>query len=148
MQPPNAWLLDFGQSCRAAVGTRVLLQIMERPKLHAVPCSPAYCHSVLSWQGRLLPVMDMAVRLGGVRQAPRLLAVVGYRDQPDEPVHFAALLLDALPVAISVSNTQASPLPEQPAGWDQFALSCFAYQDAAIPILHLGRIFSGQSDIG
>jgi len=144
---PNAWLLDFGQNLRAAVGTRVLLQIIDNPQLHAVPCTPPYCHRVVSWQGRLLPVMDMAARLGAEPQAARLLAVAGFREQPDEPTRFAALLLSAAPVAIAVADGQSCPLPEHPLGWSNFALSCFEHQESAVPILHLGHIFSRPSAI-
>jgi chemotaxis signal transduction protein len=143
---PNAWLLDFGQSVRAAVGVRILLQIIDRPNVHDVPCTPGYCHSVLSWQGRLLPVMDMAARLGGVPQAPQYLVVVGYQDSPDEPTRFGALLVSAPPAAIVVGDTQSCALPEQPADWGKFACSCFEHEGAAIPVLHLGRIFSSPPD--
>lgn len=140
--PPNAWLLDFGQSLRAAVGARALVQIIDSPELHEVPCTPPYCHSVLSWQGRLLPVMDMAARLTGMVQTVRLLVVAGYQERPEEPVRFGALLLASAPIAIAVSDAQACPLPEQPADWHKFAASCFDYQGTAIPVLHPGRIFS------
>lgn len=139
---PNAWLLDFGQSLRAAVGTRVLLQIIDNPLLHEVPCTPAYCHRVLPWQGRMLPVMDMAERLSVVPQAQRLVAVAGYQDRPGEPVRFGALLLSSPPVAIAVGDAQSCPLPEQPADWSHCAISCFDHQGVAIPVLHMGRIFS------
>ncbi len=142
MLHPNAWLLDFGQSLRAAVGARVLLQIFDNPQLHEVPCTPPYCRSVLSWQGRLLPVMDMAARLTDAQQAQRLVAVAGYQDRPEEPVRFGALLLSAPPLAIAVSDAQSCPLPEQIPGWGQFSLSCFEHQGEAVPVLHLGRIFS------
>ncbi len=141
-QAPNAWLLDFGQSLRAAVGARVLLQILDKPKLHEVPCTPPYCRSVLAWQGRLLPVMDMAARLTGKAQKPQYLVVAGYQENPDDPVRFGALLLSAAPLVIAVADAQACPLPEQPAGWSQFACSCFEHQGAAIPVLHPGLIFS------
>ena len=137
----NAWLLDFGQSLRAAVGARVLLQIFDNPQLHEVPCTPAYCRSVLPWQGRLLPVMDMAARLTDTPQAQRLVAVAGYQERPEVPVRFGALLLSAPPVAIAVSDAQSCPLPEQLPGWGQLSLSCFDHQGEAVPVLHLGRIF-------
>ncbi len=138
--PPNAWLLDFGTSLRAAVGTRVLLQILDAPKLHEVPCTPAWCHSVLSWQGRLLPVMDMAVCLGEAPQERRLVAIAGYQDRPGGTLHFGALLLAAPPQAIAVGDAQSCALPETfPA---EFAISCFDHEGAAIPVLHLARIFS------
>jgi chemotaxis signal transduction protein len=138
----NAWLLDFGHTLRAAVGTRVLLHIIDNPKLHIVPCTPAYCRSVVSWQGQLLPVMDMASILDGNPQIPLLLAIAGYQDQTENITRFGAFLLSAPPTAIAVADTQSCPLPEQPISWNKFALSCFNYHDEAIPILNLARIFS------
>ena len=147
LQRPNAWLLDFGQSVRAAVGTRVMLQIINDPKPHPVPCAPSYCRSVVSWQGRLLPVMDMAARLGGAPQVPRLLAVAAYQTQSGAPTQYGALLLDALPVAIAVGDAQSCSLPEQPVGWEKYSLSCFDHNGVAIPVLHLAKIFARPDDV-
>jgi chemotaxis signal transduction protein len=142
---PNAWLLDFGSSLRAAVGTRVLLQIIENPELHPIPCTPPYCNSILLWQGRLLPVMDLGARLNGLPQTPRLLAVIGFQDQPGKPTHFGALLLTAPPVAIAVRDTQSCPLPNQPTLLNKFSISCFIHQEVSIPVLHLEQIFSASA---
>jgi chemotaxis signal transduction protein len=139
---PNAWLLDFGHAFRAAVGTRVMLQITDSPRLHPLPCTPPHCRNAVFWQGRLLPVMDMAARLGGPAQTQRLLAVVGYQDRQGEPTRFGALLLAAPPVAIAVGDDQSCALPEQPADWKKFSVSCFDYRGTAVPVLHLPRIFS------
>jgi hypothetical protein len=86
--------------------------------------------------------MDLAARLGGEAQTPRMLAVAAYQPQPGAPARYGALLLASLPIAISVSDAQACALPEQPLGWGRLALSCFEHHGEAIPILHLGRIFS------
>lgn len=138
----NAWLLDFGQTFCAAVGTRVLLQIIDNPRLHPVPYTPQHCRSVFSWQGHFLPVVDMASVLGAEPQPPRLLAIAGYREQPGEPNRYGAMLLAAPPVAISVNDDQSCSLPEQTEAWRNFASSCFEQQGKAIPVLHLGRVFS------
>jgi len=139
---PNAWVLDFGPGLRAAVGTRVLLQITDHPALHNIPCTPAHCRSVFSWQSRLLPVMDMAAALGGAPLVPHLLVVAGYVAQPGAPTSFGALLLASPPVAVIAGDEQACSLPEHPAGWSEFAISCFGHRGDAIPVLHLGRVFS------
>ncbi len=139
---PNAWLLDFGQTLRAAVGMRVMLQIIDSPKLHSVPCTPPHCHSVFFWQGRLLPVVDMAVILGNGPQKPHLLAIAGYQEQSGDPTRFGAFLLSAPPVAIIVGNDQACALPDPQEEWNKLSVSCFGHQGDAIPVLHLGRIFS------
>ncbi len=138
----NAWLLNFGPGLRAAVGTQVLLHIIDDPKIHPVPCTPAHCHSVVSWQGQLLPVLDMASLLDDGPQTHLLLAIAGYQDHTENVTRFGALLISAPPAAIAVGATQSCPLPEQPVGWNKYALSCFDYHDVAIPILNLARIFS------
>ncbi len=139
---PNAWVLDFGQTHRAAVGMRVLMQIIDSPRLHPVPCAPAHCRSVFSWQGRLLPVLDMAPLLGHEPTTPPLLAVAGYQEHAGEAMRFGAFLLATPPVAIIVGNDQACALPEEPAIWQKLSLSCFGHQGDAIPVLHLSRLFS------
>ncbi len=139
---PNAWLLEFGSGLAAAVGTRVLLQVADNPRLLPVPCTPPHCRSVFSWGGRLLPVMDMAALLGAAPLAPRLLVVACWRETPDAAPAFGAFLLAAPPVAITVGNDQACPLPEHPAAWSAYAASCFGHRGDAIPVLHLPRIFA------
>ncbi len=139
---PNAWLLDFGQALRAAVGMRVMMQIIDHPKLHAVPCTPPHCHSVFSWQGRLLPVIDLAVILGKAPQKPHLLGVAGYQEHPGDPTRFGAFLLSTPPEAIIVGNDQACPLPDPQDEWNMLSVSCFGHKGDAIPVLHLSRIFS------
>lgn len=139
---PNAWLLDFGNRVRAAVGTRVLLHVIDEPILHTVPCTPAYCRSVISWQGQLLPVMDIAAILDEGPQTPLLLAIAAYQDRTENITHFGALLLSAPPTAIAIADMQSCPLPENPVSWSKFAISCFNYRDEAIPVLNLARIFS------
>lgn len=144
---PNAWLLDFGQTLRAAVGMRVMMQIIDSPKLHSVPCTPPHCHSVFPWQGRLLPVIDLAVVLSQAPQKPHLLGVAGYQEQPGDPTRFGAFLLSAPPEAIIVGNDQECPLPDPQDEWSRLSVSCFGHQGDAIPVLHLGRIFSRSLEL-
>lgn len=137
----NAWLLDFGHKQRAAVGMRVLLQIIDQPSLHPVPCTPAHCRNIYSWQGRLMPVVDMAVLLGQEPQEQRLLAIAGYQEGPGETPRLGALLLSAPPAPLLVGNDKACEPPDLSGNWRKFAISCFNHQDNAVPVLHLGRVF-------
>jgi len=142
MSRMNAWLLDFGGDCRAAVGTRELLHLVDAPVTFAVPRSPEYCRRVVMWQERLLPVMDIATRVGSVsRQAP-FLAVIGYQQQRGEYPHFGALMLSSPPRQLEVSDEQACRLPDKDGAWRELSISCFEHQGSPVPVLNLCRIFS------
>ncbi len=138
----NAWLLDFGDACRAAVGARELLHLVDAPATFAVPCTPEYCRGVVLWQERLLPVMDIARRVGAQPRPAPFLAVVGYQQQRGEAPQFGALMLSSPPRQLAVSDEQACGLPEGNSAWQELAISCFEHQGAAVPVLDLRRIFS------
>jgi chemotaxis signal transduction protein len=141
MSSANAWLLNFGAACQAAVGTRELLHLVDAPATFLVPCTPAYCHSVLLWQERLLPVMDVAARLGAAPGSAPFLAVVGYQSKRGEYPQFGALKLATPPQQLQVSDEQACALPGQGNGWQELAISCFEHRGAPIPVLNLRRLF-------
>jgi chemotaxis signal transduction protein len=142
MSRMNAWLLDFGDACHAAVGTRELLHLVDAPSTFAVPCTPAYCNHIVLWQEHLLPVLDIAARLGALPRTAPFLAVVGYQHQRGEYPQFGALRLAAPPKQLAVSDEQACRLPEGSNAWQDLAISCFEYQGKAVPVLDLCRIFS------
>ena len=141
MSGANAWMLDFGGSLRAAVGARELLHLVDAPATFAVPCTPEYCHHVVLWQERLLPVMDIAVRLGAAPRTAPFLAVVGYQRQRNEYPEFGALMLASPPRQLAVSDEQACRLTDEGSSWRELAISCFEHQGAPVPVLNLNRIF-------
>lgn len=143
MSQANAWLLNFGDSCRAAVGTRELLHLVDAPETFVVPCAPDYCNRVVLWQERLLPVMDMAARLGAASSHAPFLAVVAYQKARGEYPQFAALMLATPPQQLQVSDEQACPLPVQGNAWQELTISCFEHQGEPIPVLNLNLLFGG-----
>lgn len=142
MSRMNAWILDVGMNGKAAVGGRELLHLIDVPATFSVPCTPSYCRRVVHWQGRMLPVMDITARLGGVEQQAQFIAVVGYQQKRGEYPQFGALLLASPPLQVSVSDEQACNLPENSPGWKELAIACFEYQGDAVPVLNLNRIFN------
>ena len=90
----------------------------------------------------MLPVMDIASRLGGTEQQAQFIAVVGYQQMRGEYPQFGALLLASPPLQASVSDEQACKLPEGTQGWSKLAIACFDYQGDAVPVLDLNRIFA------
>lgn len=149
MSKMNTWLLDMGASCRAAVGTRELLHLIDSPVTFEIPCTPSYCRRVVFWQERMLPVIDIAAKLGKTPQHAPFLAVVGYQRKQGEYPQFGALMLATPPQQLAVNDEQACSLPSfvqnagfgQDSDWRELAHACFDHQGAAIPVLNLSRIF-------
>jgi hypothetical protein len=137
----NAWLLDFGGACQAAVGTRELLHLVDAPVTFAVPRTPGYCRRVVLWQERLLPVMDIAARLGTPPCPAPYLAVIGYQRQRGEYPQFGALMLSTPPRQLAVGDEQACRLPDESSAWRELSISCFEHQGVPVPVLDLCRIF-------
>jgi chemotaxis signal transduction protein len=141
MSHTNAWILDFGMNTSAAVGGRELLHLIDLPKTFAVPCTPPYCRRVIFWQGRLLPVMDIATRLGSAPKEVHFVAIVGYQHKRGEYPQFGALQLVSPPRQEAVSDEQACSLPEKMQDWEGMAIACFESQGEAVPVLNLNRLF-------
>ncbi|MFA6904101.1 MAG: chemotaxis protein CheW [Gallionellaceae bacterium] len=142
MAESNAWILDFGQHFTAAVGAREVLHLLDVHSTFPVPCTPKYCNSVVAWRDRLLPVMDMASRLGGMTQQAKFIAVVGYQQRRGEYPQFGALLLSSPPLQATVNDEQACKLPENAQVWNGLAMACFDFHGEAVPVLDINRLFN------
>jgi hypothetical protein len=138
----NAWILDFGAGYKAAVGARELIHLIDVHATFQVPCAPAYCNKLVTWQERLLPVMDVVCRLGDTTLGSHFIAVVGYQPRQGGQPQFGALLLATPPKNVVVSDEQACELPEHTPGWAELAISCFDLQGESVPILNLNSLFN------
>ena len=108
MKSLNAWVLDLGLGYKVALGVREILHLIDAPTTFDVPCTPPYCSKVVSWQGRMLPVMELASRLDGKSIVGQFIAVVGYQKVRGEYPQFGALLLtNSLQLYIFSGNSHA-----------------------------------------
>lgn len=145
MSTANAWLLDLGDAMRVAIGMRELVQIIEAPNTFSVPLAPASCSKVMFWQKRMLPVLDLSIRLnqGANKRASKgsLFAIVAYQDKESSDAKLGAICLTAPPVRIAVDDAQACVLEQEMACWRELANASFSREGAVIPVLHLSRLF-------
>lgn len=144
MSHVNAWILDFGMGYKAAVGARELIHLIDVPVSFSVPYTPEFCHRVLFWQGMMLPLMDVAARLGGDGQDSPFVAVVGYQQQRGELPQFGAVQLAAPPAKVAVSDEQACNLPPDLSVWQGLVVSCFDFQGQVTPVVNINRLFSAS----
>ena len=141
----KAWLLEFSRNQIAAVGLHELVEVLSRPKLYHVPIANARCHQVLVWRDEILPVVNFGV--GHVSEDMNALtggavtAIAVYQTVPGEPLRHGALELNVMPKTVSVADNMACALPESSMWIADLAISCFSYENLAVPVIDLTRVF-------
>ena len=141
----QAWLLEFSRNQIAAVGLHELVEVLSRPKLYHVPMASARCHQVLVWRDEILPVVNFAVDAGTGSAAEvtggAVTAIAVYQTVPGEPLRHGALELSVMPKTVSVADNMACALPDASSSINELAISCFSYENLAVPIIDLARVF-------
>ena len=148
LKTARAWLLDFGQGFRGAVGLHEMSQVLLSVDLFKLPCTPQYCQEVFIFQNRILPVLDIVRLLTGrpiTRSAGNIIGVALYQAEPTQPIHYGGLYLSTMPSSIVVSDAQAATLAaEKKHYWRPFAISGFSLEGDTIPILNIAAFFTRQ----
>jgi chemotaxis signal transduction protein len=147
-----AWLLPITGTITAAVGEFELVHILpDPPALFGVPRAPHYCREVLVWQGRILPLMDLAARFDAPGRKPALdaarviVGIVAYRpEQGADALGYGGLALHSVPQRCRVGDDQACSLPPWLAAWTPYVSACFQPEGprSAVPVLRLERLFA------
>lgn len=151
MSEANAWLLDLGNGLHAAVGELEIVYVLpDPPTLFEIPRSPTYCRKVLVWQGEILPLMNLAMRLSvpAMPKNRKHVAITVFQDYPGSASHYGALSLGGLPVRIRVNDSFACELPDPQQEWHQLAIACFKLANQGpVPVLDLRQVFSLPSGV-
>jgi hypothetical protein len=146
----QAWILALGGPARVAIGERELVHLAYDVPSSRVPYAPPYCSRVCFWEGRALPVLDLAVRAGVASAALdiRFAAVVGYRNHDDAFLQYGVLPLRVPPMRVEVNDWHACELPAALAVWRPFAVSCFLWEGLAVPVVDLRCAFAPPGGSG
>ena len=141
----QAWLLEFSRTQIAAVGLHELVEVLSRPKLYHIPISSPRCHQVLVWRDEILPVVNFSVEPGTGSMddltSGAVTAIAVYQTVPGEPLRHGALELTVMPKTVSVADNMACALPESSSWIAELAISCFSYENLAVPVIDLTRVF-------
>jgi len=144
----NAWLREVGGNLHVAIGERELVHVADIPNtLFEIPRAPAHCRKLMIWQGNVVPLLDLALRLPEA-DAPSRAAkisgsaiITGYNPAPGVTA-YGAIFHRGTPTRALVDDNQAAPLPARPLEWRTLAHSCFHDANKGpVPILNLARIF-------
>jgi len=149
MSSSNAWLLECGDALTVAVGDHEIVECVQPERYYSIPGTPDYCSSVLSWQGKLVPVMDMAAAIHEQRGLPQdtsFVCLLSYQRAPKQPLEYLALRISKTPQKIQVDDEQVCELPEGDA-FDllkSVAFCSFSHQQLPVPILDIVRLCSEE----
>ena len=142
-----AWLVTLANGSRVALGSHWMREVIgaherELYPMFTVPLLPQHCHQLMYWQNLLIPVMQLEalVAIDAPASTPYHVVVAVPPLAGEDHLGYGVIGCCALPEQISVSDTQPIDYPSP--AWAAYAASCFAYQDAAIPILDTGKIFN------
>ncbi|MCV6636295.1 chemotaxis protein CheW [Candidatus Albibeggiatoa sp. nov. NOAA] len=142
----RAWLLDFGQGLRAAVGAHEMSHVLMEADIFNIPRCPTYCNEVIVWENEILPVLDVGALLTGrrIERENDLLGVAVYQ-LTDIYITYVAMHLVDLPQSIYVEDDSACPLSDYQDIWKPFAISCFEHEETPVPVIDLRFLFSGNA---
>lgn len=141
----QAWLLEFNRQQVAAVGLHELVEVLSRPKLYHVPMSGPRSHQVLVWRDEILPVVGFGNSSDGGSEGEMfgaaVTAIAVYQTVPGEALRHGALQLSGMPKTVTVADNMACALPESRSPIGDLAISCFFYDNSAVPVIDLTRVF-------
>lgn len=140
----RAWLLEFSRNQIAAVGLHEIVEVLSRPKLYHVPLTDPRCHQVLVWRDEILPVVNFGADANSQDNEAAggaVTAVAVYQTVPGEPLRHGALELSVMPKTITVTDNMACALPGSASHVKDLAISCFSYENLAVPVIDLTLVF-------
>lgn len=147
MSGSNAWLLECSDTLTIAVGDHEIVECVQPEQLYPVPATPAYCSHVLAWQGRLVPVLDMALAFNaGLRQESPYVCLLSYQAAPRQPLQYIAVPINRTPQKIEVEDDQVCEAPGSavPALLQAISLCCFSHAELPVPIVDIARLGSAE----
>jgi chemotaxis signal transduction protein len=147
MSTSNAWLLECGDALTVAVSDHEIVECVQPERYFKIPGTPDYCCSVLAWQDKLVPVMDMAAALRDdhkTQSEPLYVCLLSYQLAPKQPLQYLALSISQAPQKIQVDDEQVCEQPTD--GISQLLASvsfcCFSHQQLPVAILDIAKLCS------
>ncbi len=149
-----ACVLEYAAGEQIALPIHAGVELVEQPRVTAVPGMPHFCLGLLAWQGQRLPLVDLQAYLQAWPGAlplpgnPSHVLVVAYQAARGEPIEYGAFCAPKLVRMVQVSDEQQCPLPTGNPIWPRVAMSCFLHQGQAVPVLDPAHIFARPAPAG
>ncbi len=141
-----ARLLEYRRGGFVAFPAHTTIGLVDSPPVVAVPGAPGYCLGLMPWEGRQLPLLDLATLLraapGGEPPAPGHVLVLAWQSAAGRPLEYGAVCAHSLVHLVEVADSQACDLPGDSDLWPWLALACFRHAGQAVPVLDTARLFA------
>jgi len=144
----TAYLLEYSKGHYFAFPAHTGVELVEQPRVVAVPGMPYFCLGLIAWQGRRLPLLDLAKLMAGpIAQSnghPSIghVLVLAYQTAPGKALEYGAVCAPSLISKLEVVDSQQCDLPKGSDLLPRIALSCFEYEGRAVPIIDSASLFS------
>jgi chemotaxis signal transduction protein len=142
----TAYLLEYSTGHYFAFPVHTGMELVEQPRVVAVPGMPYFCLGLIAWQGRQLPLLDLAKLMAGpiAQGKPSIghVLVLAYQSAPGKALEYGAVCAPSLISKIEVVDSQQCELPSGSDALARLALSCFNIDGHAVPIIDSAKIFS------
>jgi purine-binding chemotaxis protein CheW len=120
-------------------------EIIEYPKVTSIPMTPGFVRGVVNLRGKVVPVIDLAVRFGAAegRAVSKKTCVVITEIERDEETHTLGLVVDRVNAVINVTRDQLEPRPDFGTEIRSDFIECVAnVDDEFVLVLELDRVLS------
>ncbi len=119
-------------------------EIIENGTLTPVPLAPGFVRGVFNLRGSVMPVIDLAVRLGKKvqRVGKRSSFILVEQDYEDEVI-VSGFLVESVEAVVSIADQDVEPAP--PFGMDvrsDFISGMGKHKETFVTLLDMGRIFA------
>lgn len=126
------------------VGISAIKEIIEYPSLTRVPMTPPFIRGVINLRGNVVPVIDMAVRLGKESQAAskRTCVIIVELDSDDEKTD-VGFVVDAVNAVVDIPDEDIEAAPAFGADIrTDFIIGMGKRNDNFVVVLGLERVLS------
>ncbi|MAQ85591.1 chemotaxis protein CheW [Psychromarinibacter halotolerans] len=109
-----------------------------------IPHAPSYVRGVINLRGAVVPIVDLAARLGLEVPEPTARNVI-IITQVDGPI--VGLLVDAVSDILSVSEKEVQATPDVASNGSEFLSGIITREDRMIRLLNLGAIVPEKAGV-
>ena len=131
-----------GESFGIAISS--IKEIIEYRAPTEVPMMPAYMRGIINVRGRVVPVIDLAVRFGRPRvEATRRTCIVILEVHEQDEQHDVGVMVDAVSAVVEIADTDVEPSPSFGANVrSEFITGMGKMGERFVILLDIGKVLS------